>query len=151
METGRNRCEEGLSEETTIHGRTVWCNDRQSFTRPRPLTTDTLNCLGILLSHCSLGYCGRVVMASRLGFNEPIRDGKPREFESRQCHSFLWLTRAATNPPTHNLYSSAISLQVSNTLCHRQFQFQVAISPLPPSLPPRHPRRNSGSNQSRFA
>ena len=39
-------------------------------------------------------------MASRLGFNEPIRDGKPREFESRQCHSFFVAsTLSATNPP----------------------------------------------------
>ena len=43
-----------------------------------------------------LGHCGRVVMASRLGL-WPIRDGKPREFESRQCQSFLWLNVVASD------------------------------------------------------
>lgn len=32
-------------------------------------------------------HCSQVVTASRLG-QVPIRDGKPREFESRQCQIF---------------------------------------------------------------
>jgi hypothetical protein len=54
----------------------------------RPLTTMTHRSLAILPFPPLLGYCGRVVMASRLGL-WLIRDGKPREFESRQCQSFF--------------------------------------------------------------
>ena len=56
--------------------------------------------LAILPSVALLGYCGRVVMASRLGL-WLIRDGKLREFESRQCQSFC-VVAPDTIPPTTN-------------------------------------------------